>query len=170
MAAGIGYLSEDRKDLGLFLEMGVAENIAAAKLDRFGGLWLDDRGRDDEAERYRQRLGIRCRDVAQPVRGLSGGNQQKVALAKWLLREPAVLIVDEPTRGVDVGAKAEVHALLFELAAQGTAVIAISSDLPEVLALGDRVAVMREGRLVATLPRALATEELIMRHAAGATT
>jgi len=169
IAAGIGYLSEDRKELGLFLDMSIADNIAAAGLASFGTWWLADARRDEVAVEYRDRLHVVSRDVGQPVRGLSGGNQQKVALAKWLLLAPKVLIVDEPTRGVDVGAKAEMHALLRKLADDGTAVVVISSDLPEVLALGDRVAVMREGRLVATLPRGEATEEAIMQLAAGAT-
>jgi ABC-type sugar transport system ATPase subunit len=168
IAAGVGYLSEDRKELGLFLEMSLADNVAAAALPTFGRVWLDDGRVRDVAAEQRTRLRIASRDVDQPVRALSGGNQQKVALAKWLLVEPRVLIVDEPTRGVDVGAKAEVHALLLELAARGTAVVVISSDLPEVLALGDRVAVMREGRLVAVLGRGEATEETVMHYAARA--
>ncbi len=164
--AGIGYLSEDRKDLGLFLEMSLAENVAAAALARFGAFWLDDRRLHTVAAEFREKLRIASRDVRQPVRSMSGGNQQKVALAKWLLVAPKVLIADEPTRGVDVGAKAEVHTLLFQLASQGTAVMVISSDLPEVLALGDRVAVMREGRLAGILDRKDATQERVMHHAA----
>jgi ABC-type sugar transport system ATPase subunit len=167
--AGIGYLSEDRKELGLFVEMTLAENVAAAALAKFGDFWLDDRRLLAVAEEYRERLRIASRGAHQIVRSMSGGNQQKVALAKWLLVAPKLLIVDEPTRGVDVGAKAEVHALLFQLAAQGTAVMAISSDLPEVLALGDRVAVMREGRLAAVLGRHEATEERVMHYAARGT-
>jgi ABC-type sugar transport system ATPase subunit len=117
------------------------------------------------AETYRGRLGISCRSVHQSVRTLSGGNQQKVLLAKWLLVEPRVLIVDEPTRGVDVGAKAEVHRLLFELAARGTAVLVISSDLPEVLTLPDRIVVMAQGRIAGELRRGEASEETIIHLA-----
>ncbi len=165
IAAGMGYLSEDRKELGLFLDMTVAENVAAAGLGRFGDWRLDDARRDGVAADFRRRLRIASPGVDAIVRGLSGGNQQKVALAKWLLIAPKVLIVDEPTRGVDVGAKAEMHALMRDLAREGTAVMVISSDLPEVLALGDRIAVMREGRVAAVLDRAQASEEGIMNHA-----
>ena len=166
MDAGIGYLTEDRKDLGVFAEMPVAENIAAARLERFGEWNLNDREMARTAASFMEQLRIACPDVDTPVGRLSGGNQQKVLLARWLLREPKVLIVDEPTRGVDVNAKLEIHTLLRSLAAQGTAIVAISSDLPEVLALGDRVLVMRHGRLAACLPRAEASEERIMRFAA----
>ncbi len=165
IAAGIGYLPEDRKEAGLFLEMSLAENVAAARLEHFGNLWFDDTRQDSVANEFRARLRIASKDVRQSVRSLSGGNQQKVVLAKWLLVNPKVLIVDEPTRGVDVGAKAEVHRLLRELAAKGTAVIVISSDLPEVLAVADRILVMREGRLNGELSYAEATEERIMRYA-----
>ena len=158
IAAGIGYMPEDRKEAGLFLEMSVAQNIVGARLDRF-------REQERIAEEFRQRLRIACRSVRQPVQNLSGGNQQKVVLAKWLLVNPKVLIVDEPTRGVDVGAKAEVHLLLRELARQGAAVIVISSDLPEVLAVADRILVMREGRVTGELPFGEATEERILRYA-----
>jgi ABC-type sugar transport system ATPase subunit len=165
IAAGIGYLPEDRKQAGLFLEMGLAENIAAAGLARFGSLFTSKRAMHSAAEDYRRRLNIGCRNVQQPLRSLSGGNQQKVLLAKWLLVGPRVLIVDEPTRGVDVGAKAEVHRLLFELAERGAAVLVISSDLVEVLSLGDRILVMAQGRIAGELDRAEATEEKIVHLA-----
>jgi ABC-type sugar transport system ATPase subunit len=165
IAAGIGYLPEDRKDAGLFLEMSIAANIAAARLDHFGTWWQSDRRRQRVALDYRQSLKIATPDVRRPVVQLSGGNQQKVLLARWLLVNPKVLIADEPTRGVDVGAKAEVHALLRELARQGAAVIVISSDLLEVLAIADRVVVMREGTVAGELSREEATEESIMRLA-----
>ena len=163
--AGVGYLPEDRKEAGLFLEMSVAENVAAARLEEFGGFWMDEVREVRVAEKFRSQLRIASHDVRQHVQTLSGGNQQKVVLAKWLLVNPKVLIVDEPTRGIDVGAKAEVHRLLRELAAKGTAVIVISSDLPEVLAVADRILVMREGRLTGELSYEEATEEKIMRHA-----
>ena len=158
IAAGIGYLPEDRKDAGLFLEMTVAQNVVGACLDQF-------REQENISEEFRARLRIACRSVRQPVQHLSGGNQQKVVLAKWLLVNPKVLIVDEPTRGVDVGTKTEVHLLLRELARKGTAVIVISSDLPEVLAVADRILVMREGRITGELAFAEATEERILHHA-----
>ena len=167
IAAGLGFLPADRKQAGLFLDMSIAHNVAAAGLWRFGKLLTSRRRLEAAAEEYRRRLSIACRSVRQAVRSLSGGNQQKVLLAKWLLVEPRVLIVDEPTRGVDVGAKAEVHRLLVELAQRGTAVLVISSDLPEVLALGERVIVMAHGRIVGELDRAAATEEGVMQLAAG---
>jgi ABC-type sugar transport system ATPase subunit len=163
---GIGYVPEDRKQAGLFLDMTIAQNIAAGRLAQFGDWWLSHRKQFAAAERFRDRLNIACRGPRQPVRTLSGGNQQKVVLARWLLVEPKVLIVDEPTRGIDVGAKSEVHALLVELSRRGTAVVVISSDLPEVLELADRVLVMRRGAMVAELSRAEASEERVMHHAA----
>ena len=158
IAAGIGYMPEDRKEAGLFLEMSVAQNVVGARLDQF-------RNQERIAEEFRQRLRIACRTVRQPVQELSGGNQQKVVLARWLLVNPKVLIVDEPTRGVDVGAKAEVHVLLRELARRGTAVIVISSDLPEVLAVADRILIMGDGRITGELSFGEATEERILRYA-----
>ena len=158
-------MPEDRKEAGLFLEMSVAANIAAARLDHFGTWWQNDRRRERVALDYRRQLKIATPDVERPVVQLSGGNQQKVLLARWLLVNPKVLIADEPTRGVDVGAKAEVHALLRELARQGAAVVVISSDLLEVLAVADRIVVMREGRVAGELSREEATEESIMRLA-----
>ena len=119
------------------------------------------------AEEYRRRLAMRARSVLQPARDLSGGNQQKVVLAKWLATRPRVLILDEPTRGIDVGAKAEVHRLIGELAAQGLAILMISSELPEILAMSDRVLTMREGRLVASFERGEATQERVMAAATG---
>jgi ribose transport system ATP-binding protein len=163
--AGIGYVAEDRKEGGLFLEMSIAANVAAAKLGAFGSWWLSGRRQRITAEQFRQSLRIVSADVAQPVQRLSGGNQQKVVLAKWLLLDPKVLIVDEPTRGIDVGAKAEVHHLLYQHSRKGSSVIVISSDLPEILDVSDRIYVMREGHLTAELSRSEATEERVMRFA-----
>jgi ribose transport system ATP-binding protein len=165
IAAGVGYAFEDRKEGGLFLDMSIARNIAAAKLKRFGTWWLRDDRQSAVAAELQKSLRIACRDTGQLVQSLSGGNQQKVVLAKWLLASPKVLIVDEPTRGVDVGAKAEVHNLLYELSRGGAAVVVISSDLPEILAVSDRIYVMREGRITGELNRAEATEESVMRLA-----
>ena len=165
IAAGLAYLPEDRKEAGLFLDMTIAHNIAAAGLSRFGSWWFNDTNGDAIAEDFRKKLRIASYGVKQIVQSLSGGNQQKVVLAKWLLLRPKVLIVDEPTRGIDVGAKAEVHNLLRELARGGTAVVVISSELPEVLAVADRILVMREGRISGELSAAQATEETIMRYA-----
>jgi rhamnose transport system ATP-binding protein len=165
IAAGIGYVPEDRKEAGLFLDMSIARNVAAAALGRFGSWRFSDRRQDEVADDYRRSLGIVSRGGAEPVRALSGGNQQKVLLARWLLVGPKVLIVDEPTRGVDVGAKREVHGLLFALARRGTAVVVISSDLPEVIALADRVLVLRQGRPTGELDRDGLTEENVIRLA-----
>ena len=166
IAAGIGYLSEDRKETGLFLDMSIADNILAVDR-RHGTTWRHDcRQGQAEAMALCRSLRVVCRGPNEPVGRLSGGNQQKVALAKWLRASPVVLIVDEPTRGVDVGAKAEIHQLLFQLAAEGTSVVVISSDMPEVLAVADRILVMREGRLVGELGHDQATEDKVMELAA----
>jgi ABC-type sugar transport system ATPase subunit len=166
IAAGLAYLPEERKDAGLFLDMTIAQNVAAAGLNQFGSWWFNDAGGDAVANDYRTKLRIASYSAKQVVQSLSGGNQQKVVLAKWLLLRPKVLIVDEPTRGIDVGAKAEVHNLLRELARDGTAVVVISSELPEVIAVADRILVMREGRITGELTGEEATEEKIMRYAA----
>ncbi|NPD14706.1 sugar ABC transporter ATP-binding protein [Xinfangfangia sp. D13-10-4-6] len=161
--AGIGYLSEDRKQFGLALTMDVRANIAMASLSRFasplGTINEPELGRI--AEGYIGQLSIRTPGDAQEVRLLSGGNQQKVVIAKWLLRDCDILIFDEPTRGIDVGAKAEIYRLLNELAATGKAVIVISSELPEVLRLAHRIAVMCEGRLTGILPGTASQEEIM---------
>ncbi len=164
--AGIGYLPEDRKEAGLFLEMSVAANVTAASLHRFGRWWLNDKAMEQQTMAVASRMRLTADTRGRRVQELSGGNQQKVILARWLLVHPPILIVDEPTRGIDVGAKQEVHQLLRELADEGTAVILISSELPEILAVADRILVMREGRLAGKVPRADATEEGIMHLAA----
>ncbi|MBM3832497.1 MAG: sugar ABC transporter ATP-binding protein [Verrucomicrobia bacterium] len=166
IAAGFGYTSEDRKEAGLFLDQTITQNIVSSRLNEFGAWWLDDRRGEQMAEQFRRKLSVNCQGVRQVVQTLSGGNQQKIVLAKWLLVNPRVLVVDEPTRGIDVGAKAEVHTLLREFASGGAAVIVISSDLPEVLAIADRILVMREGRIVGEVAGSEATEEKIMRLAA----
>ena len=165
IAAGLGYVPEDRKELGLFAERTIADNIAAARLDHFGSWRIDDGRSRTVAAEFSRQLQIACRSPLDVVRTLSGGKQQKVVLARWLLAGPQVLIVDEPTRGIDVGAKAEVHRLLFELARKSKAVIMISSDLPEVLALADRILVMHEGCISGELRGVEATEEKILRLA-----
>jgi len=166
---GIAYSSEDRRQLGLSMPMSVASNITLPMIRRYlTSLGLIDRRRENAtAEQFRTRLSIRTPSVQTPVEKLSGGNQQKVMLSKWLNAEPKVLILDEPTRGIDVGAKADVHHMINDLAAQGIAVILISSDLPEVLAMSDRVLVMREGRQMAILDRGEANEESVMTAAMG---
>ena len=169
MALGIAYVSEDRRQLGLILPMSIVSNVTLPVLRRFlNRFGLLRTGLERKiAEGFRSRLAIRTPSVELAVAKLSGGNQQKVMLSKWLNTNPAILILDEPTRGVDVGSKAEVHAIIGELAAQGIGVIVISSDLPEVLALSDRVLVMREGRQMAMLDRAEADQESVMAAAMG---
>ena len=170
MRQGIAYLSEDRRQLGLSLPQSVTANITLATLDRYlTRLRLVDSSAEHAvADRFRRRLSIRTPSLETPVERLSGGNQQKTMLAKWLNAEPTVLILDEPTRGIDVGAKAEVHHIIDELARSGMAIILISSDLPEVLAMSDRILVMREGRQVGVFGRSEATEEGIITAAMGA--
>jgi ABC-type sugar transport system ATPase subunit len=163
--AGIGYLPEDRKDGGLFLDMSIEDNISSVASGRFGSWLYSRRKQRTIAEEMCQALRVVCRGPSEPVQNLSGGNQQKVVLAKWFLAHPRVLIVDEPTRGVDVGAKVEIHNLLYNLARKGTAILVISSDLPEVLAVSDRVLVMREGRMIGELARDQATEQSVMQLA-----
>jgi ribose transport system ATP-binding protein len=164
---GIGYLSEDRKQLGVLLERSVRENIVLASLkDYLGGLgFVRDRRIEATGREYVQKLRIKTPSTAQLVRNLSGGNQQKVVIAKWLAKDCDVLIFDEPTRGIDVGAKEEIYGLLRDLADQGKAIVMISSELPEVLRLANRIAVMAEGRLTAVLDNADATQENVMDYA-----
>jgi rhamnose transport system ATP-binding protein len=171
MRLGIAYVSEDRRQLGLVLPMSIFANVTLPALRRYLNRWglmrttLERR----TAETFRTRLAIRTPSVDLAVAKLSGGNQQKVMLSKWLNTNPAILILDEPTRGVDIGSKAEVHAIIGELAAEGIGVIVISSDLPEVLALSDRVLVMREGRQMAILDGEDADPETVMNAAMGQT-
>jgi rhamnose transport system ATP-binding protein len=169
MQLGIAYVSEDRRKLGLAMAMSITSNTSLPSLRKFlrkFGL-IDRKSERAMAEGYRNQLAIRSPDVDIDVGKLSGGNQQKVMLAKWLETKPRVLILDEPTRGIDVGAKAEVHNIIRDLARQGVAIIVISSDLPEVLALADRVLVMREGRQMGIFGIAEANQENIMSLATG---
>src|SRR4051794_2030017 len=168
MAAGMALVPEDRRQQGLVMDLSIERNVTLPRsraLSRFGLLF--GRSERREALNWAQRLRTKYRRLSDPVGTLSGGNQQKVVLAKWLAMAPRVLIVDEPTRGIDVGTKAEVHRLMSALAAEGVAVLMVSSELPEVLGMADRVLVMREGRIVAELPRAEATEDAVMFAAMG---
>ncbi len=164
---GIGYLSEDRKRYGLALSMDVESNIVLATLGKFVGVLgrVDFRRMRLTAEQRVQRLSIKTPSLRQKVRNLSGGNQQKVVIAKWLTADTEVLIFDEPTRGIDVGAKSEIYHLLNELAKQGKAIIMISSELPEILRMSHRIVVMAEGRIRGELAGAGATQEEIMTYA-----
>jgi rhamnose transport system ATP-binding protein len=167
MRHGLVMVPEDRQHHGLLLPMTISQNATLAVLRDLSKLgWMSERRQRRDSEEIVGRMNIAMRDVGQVVRELSGGNQQKVVLAKWLMSRPKILILDEPTRGVDVGAKAQVHALIRELAAGGMAILMISSDLPEVLAMSDRILVMREGRIAATLERGV-DSEAVMRAATG---
>ncbi len=168
IAAGIAYVPEDRKQQGLFLGLSIRANISSACLDDVSSRGVVSPKRDRVMARSMSRdLGVKASSIETAVGTLSGGNQQKVVLARWLARRPRVLMLDEPTRGVDVGAKAEIYRLVREVAAHGVAVLVISSELPEVLGLSDRVLVMREGHLVGELAAADATEQNVMALATG---
>ena len=161
--AGIAYVPEDRRQHGVVLEMSVASNASLASLQAVSSRGLIDRGREQAAaERYVNQFRIKTPSVSADVGTLSGGNQQKVALARWLSTDPSILILDEPTQGVDVGSKAEIHSLMQTLAEQGLAIIMISSELPEILGMSDRIAVMRAGRIRGVLDRADATQASVL--------
>ena len=163
IAAGMSYVTEDRKALGLILEEPILRNISLANLAGIAMRGVLDKRREARvAEDYRKALAIRTPGVQQKVLNLSGGNQQKVVLSKWLFTDPQVLILDEPTRGIDVGAKYEIYTIMNDLAAQGRGVVMISSEMPELLGMCDRIYVMNEGRIVGELSRAEATQERIM--------
>lgn len=163
VAGGLAYVTEDRKALGLVLEEDILRNTTLANLDAVSSKWVIDSAQERVvAEDYRQQLGIRTPSVFQKVVNLSGGNQQKVVLAKWLFAEPEVLILDEPTRGIDVGAKYEIYTIINALAERGKGVIMISSEMPELLGMCDRIYVMKEGALVGELAAKDASQEKIM--------
>ena len=169
IASGIAYVPEDRRRHGVVPELAVCANITLASLDRLSHFGSLDFSREKEiAAQYVARFGIKTPAVFTPVATLSGGNQQKVALSRWLMTNPAVLILDEPTQGIDVGAKGEIHALMTELAEQGVAILMISSELPEILAMSDRIAVMHGGTIAGILNRDEASQERILALALGA--
>ena len=166
VAHGIGYLSEDRKRFGLIVDKSVEENTVISSLNDFvKGIFIDKAKSKEVSERYVESLKTKTPSVSQLVKKLSGGNQQKVVIAKWLVRNSDILIFDEPTRGIDVGAKSEIYALMESLAKEGKSIIMISSELPEVLRMSDRVIVMCEGRITGTLDIAEANQEVIMESA-----
>ena len=168
MRAGIGLVPEDRKRQGLVLSMSALGNTTLAILQSLARLsFIRHRSERALATSYFERLRVRASGLDAPTAGLSGGNQQKLVLAKWLAARSRVLILDEPTRGVDVGAKAEIHALIDQLAENGSAVVLISSELPEVLNLSTRILVLRDGQIAGELPRAEATQYAVMRLMAG---
>ncbi len=166
VANGIGYLSEDRKRFGLAVNLSVRDNLALATYNRFQrGLFINAKKVRQATEEYVRRLNIKTPSLEQLLRNLSGGNQQKVVIAKWLIRNCDILIFDEPTRGIDVGAKSEIYTLMNELTREGKSVIMISSELPEILRMSDRIIVMSEGRLTGELPIEEASQEAIMGYA-----
>jgi ABC-type sugar transport system ATPase subunit len=167
---GMGFVPEDRKEQALILGMAVRENLSLAKLNELTRYGFVDRSQEDEVvNHYVQTLQIRTPSLNQKVMYLSGGNQQKVVIGKWLALRPKILIMDEPTRGIDVGAKAEVHGLMNRLAQEGVGIIMISSELPEILGMSDRILCMHQGRVVGELSRAEATAEKVMRLLTGGT-
>jgi ribose transport system ATP-binding protein len=166
VAHGIGYLSEDRKRYGIVVGKNIAENSTLACLkDYVKGIFIDKKKEADITQKYVDRLKTKTPGIDQLVVNLSGGNQQKVVVAKWLVKDCDILIFDEPTRGIDVGAKSEIYHLMNELAAEGKSIIMISSEMPEILRMSDRIIVMCEGRKTAEIDIAEATQDKIM-HAA----
>jgi putative multiple sugar transport system ATP-binding protein len=166
MNAGLGYVSEDRKSLGLILIHDVKTNISVSSMDKLSSMGIVSNQKEiAEAERYRKELRIKTPSINQLTRNLSGGNQQKVVLSRTLLADPEILIVDEPTRGIDVGAKWEIYNILNELVAQGKSVIMVTSELPEALGMADRIYIMAEGKIKGMLMRNEASQEEIMRIA-----
>ena len=164
--AGIGYLSEDRKRFGLATGLSVAENAVLANLENFTkSIIVDDEKIKNSTNEYIEKIKIKTPSIDQLIKNLSGGNQQKVIIAKWLIKDADILIFDEPTRGIDVGAKSEIYNLMNELVADGKSIIMISSELPEILRMSDRVAVMCEGRLTKVLDIKDADQEIIMKYA-----
>ncbi len=161
VAAGLGFVPEDRKTEGLIQELSVLKNIGLAKLAARGKAVLDNKAAEADCLQMIQKMEIKTANIDLLVKSLSGGNQQKVLLAKWILLNPKVLIIDEPTRGVDIGAKSDIYAILRSLAAQGMAIILVSSEIPEVTGVCDTIYVMKEGRVTAVMPAAEATEEKI---------
>jgi ABC-type sugar transport system ATPase subunit len=165
----IALVPEDRRERGLVLMHSVGDNLSLPVLRDFSTLGFIRQGEEKrEVLKMMSALGVRAAGAGAPAGTLSGGNQQKVVIGKWLMRPPAILILDEPTRGIDVGAKAEVHAMIDRLASEGMALLLISSEIPEVLGMSDRVLVMREGRLAAEFSRDQATPEKLGAAAAGA--
>ncbi|MDH4138404.1 MAG: ATP-binding cassette domain-containing protein, partial [Anaerolineae bacterium] len=170
LALGIAYVPEDRQQHGLVLPMNIIQNVTLPILQEFANMgWLDQKAEAQEAQEFASRLDVRAAGLWQRARELSGGNQQKVVLAKWLAARPRILILDEPTRGIDVGTKAAVHELMSTLASQGIAILMISSELPEILGMSDRILVMCEGRVTGHFARAEATQEKILAAATART-
>ncbi|MBC7078068.1 MAG: sugar ABC transporter ATP-binding protein, partial [Synergistales bacterium] len=166
--AGIGLVTENRKEEGLVLALSVAKNITLSSLDHVSTLGVVSQKKERTVVNEKvAELGIKTPSIHQLVRNLSGGNQQKVVLAKWLTVDPDVIVLCEPTRGIDVGAKVEIYRLMGLMASQGKAILLISSEVPEVVAMSDRVLVMHSGSIVCDLPREEVSQELVMQYATG---
>jgi putative multiple sugar transport system ATP-binding protein len=161
--SGIAYLTEDRKSNGLFLSQPIRVNTTLAKTSKVSknGVFDEDKERM-AADEYQRKLNIKCSSTEQNVANLSGGNQQKVLLAKWMFADPDILLLDEPTRGIDVGAKYEIYCIMNQLAKDGRSVVMISSEMPELLGMCDRIYIMNEGNIVGEMPAEEATQEMIM--------
>lgn len=167
-AHGLAYMPEERKTDGLFLKMPLSQNISVTQLKQFAQIGImQPKAESAMAQSFIDRLRIRTSDVSQIVGRLSGGNQQKVMLSKWLVKQPNILVIDEPTKGVDVGAKIEIHSVMRELAQQGVGVVFVSSELPEIIGVSDRIVVMHKGRLVAEVDPQQTTEQQLLRLASG---
>ena len=161
---GLAYVTEDRKSAGLILIQDIRSNISLANLNKISkNQFVDEHKEIQVAEEYRKKLNIKSSSIFQNTGNLSGGNQQKVVLSKWIFTDPEVLILDEPTRGIDVGAKYEIYTIINKLADEGKSIIFISSELPEILGICDRVYVMNEGKIVGELSRKEASQESIMK-------
>lgn len=166
MKKGVAFLTEDRKDQGIFSQQGVRENISVVSLKKLKNLWfLSSRKENQFAREQCEKLTVKTSSIHKKIAELSGGNQQKALLARWLAMDPEILILDEPTKGIDVGAKAEIYRIIRDIAAQGISVIVVSSELPEIIGLSDRIYVMKSGRIVKELPAAEATEETVIAWA-----
>ena len=168
MKHGIAFVTEDRKTEGLVLDFSIKDNMTLTSLQSISKAGVIQKKKEyEETAKYIEQLKVRCAGVEQSVGSLSGGNQQKVVIAKWLRTMPDVLILDEPTRGVDIGAKKEIYTIINQLAEQGVAILMISSELPEVIGMADRVLVMHEGKQTAILSKGQLTQEAIMHYATG---
>jgi len=168
IAQGIALVPESRKDQALFLQLATGENISVLKLDEFSAMgWIGQKSKNRLEEEYRNKLNVKTASLQTPIINLSGGNQQKAVIARWLTVSPRILLLDEPTRGIDVGAKGEIYEIIRDLARTGMGILVVSSDLPEILAISDRVYVMRQGRFAAELHGQEINQETIMFHATG---
>lgn len=168
MKHGIGFVTEDRKTQGLVLDFSIKENITLTNLNKCASSGIVNQTKENSmVAKYIEELKIRTSGPDQRVKSLSGGNQQKVVLAKWLGTEPDILILDEPTRGVDIGARKEIYHIINQLAEAGVAILMISSELPEVIGMADRVIVMQEGKLTGEVKKEQMTQEIIMQYATG---